>query len=392
MAIQNLKLTHFRNHRHFEMKSDGQNIVLYGDNGVGKTNVLEALSLLMPGRGMRQSSSKDCLYQPAGQGLRDTKDARIDLEAAPQSWHVATQLSEISGFIDVGIRYLSPELSQHQRRGLGKKQILIDGIVQKTQISVTPYLSMIWLTPMMERIFREGGAARRRFLDRLVQMLDPEHAHRVTRYEHYQRERLKLLRQGTYEDIWVATIEQKMAEIAVAVTAARRDVVRQLMLYGPKMASIHFPCPDIQLQGEVADWFETMPALAVEDRIQAALAAQRGQDKVRGQTKTGPHRDDLAVTQTLKQQPAANCSTGEQKLILIALLLAQARVLAYVQGRVPILLLDDVMAHLDGSYRHLLCLELKALNSQVWMSGTEREAFSDWQGDALYFHMPPPLK
>lgn len=391
MAIHSLKLTHFRNHSVFEIHPQGQHQILFGKNGAGKTNILEALSLLMPGRGLRQSNSRDCLYHPLNKSGQNDRSATW---SGVSSWHVTCQYQDVTGLMDLGVRYIAPAKSTTDqsplskqsapKQGQGKKQILIDGLVQKTQIAVTSYLSMIWLTPSMERLFREGGSARRRFLDRLVQMIDPEHAHRVARYEHHQRERLRLLKQGSHDQSWLAALEQKMAETAVAVTAARRDIVRQLQQYGQELATAHFPCPDLSLQGDVAGWFADLSALAVEDKIKQALAANRQTDRKRGQTQTGPHKDDLIIFDPQRQQPAENCSTGEQKLILLALLLAQARLLTMLLGRPPILLLDDVMAHLDQDYRRILKEELCPLKAQIWMSGTDRESFADWATEAHF--------
>lgn len=392
MAIHSLKLTHFRNHPVFEISPQGQHQILFGKNGAGKTNILEALSLLMPGRGLRQSNSRECLYQSPN---RSEQPRRTFSTSDITSWHVTCQYMDVTGLMDVGVRYISPprtatEAGVASGRGQGKKQILIDGIVQKTQIAITSYLSMVWLTPSMERLFREGGSARRRFLDRLVQMIDPEHAHRVARYEHHQRERLRLLKQGSQDQSWLAALEQKMAETAVAVTAARRDIVRQLQQYGQELATEHFPCPDLSLQGDVAGWFADLSALAVEDKIKQALATNRQTDRKRGQTLTGPHKDDLIIFDPQRQQFAENCSTGEQKLILLALLLAQARLLTMLLGRPPILLLDDVMAHLDQDYRRILKEELCPLKAQIWMTGTDRESFVDWAGEANFQEISAP--
>jgi DNA replication and repair protein RecF len=256
-----------------------------------------------------------------------------------------------------------------------RRVVKIDGKPAKGQGDLARYLSVAWLTPEMDRLFLEASSGRRRFIDRLVYGFVPDHASRVSAYERAMRERSRLLREGSADPSWLAALEQQMAEAAVAIAAARRDLVARLNQasaagIGP------FPRPEATMEGAVETWLGDGPALAAEDRFRESLVESRRRDAEAGGAAEGPHRSDLQVIHAERGAPAEQCSTGEQKALLIALVLAAARLRALEHGAAPILLLDEVVAHLDETRRAALFDELVALGAQAWLTGTDRALFA----------------
>ena len=349
-AIRRLSLADFRNYRSATLSPDARLIVLTGPNGAGKTNLLEALSLLGPGRGLR--------------GARPRELTRVGAER----WAVAAEVESDCGLISVGAG-----LGEDDRRWLG-----VDGETRRGRASASP-VSSVWLTPQMDRLFLEGAGPRRRFLDRLALAVDTAHAGRVADYEAAMRQRLALLRAGRADGDWLAALERSMAERGVAVAASRRELVERLRA---ALAAARGPFPQarLALAGDVDGWLEEGPALDAEDRLAAALAEGRRRDAESGRTGAGPHRSDLAVADMARGMPAAACSTGEQKALLIALVLASARLAA----RPPLLLLDDVAAYLDGSRREALFDEVERLGCQAWFTGAEAPLFRPLAGRACH--------
>jgi DNA replication and repair protein RecF len=273
--------------------------------------------------------------------------------------------------------------------GRDKRIVKIDGEIVKSQAALAEHTGALWLTPQMDRLFLEGPGARRRFLDRLVFDSDPAHAGRVNAYDHAMRERTALLRDGGGDAAWLATLEDTLATRGVAVAAARLDVVRRLARHltgdeaGRRTGA--FPGAEITAVGEIESWLADGPALAAEDRFRDRLAAERGRDGAEGRAATGPHRSDLAVRHLGNGQAAALCSTGEQKALLVALVLATARMRAYEQGPAPLLLLDEIAAHLDARRLEVLFDEIIQLGAQVWMTGTDSALFRPLAGRAQFF-------
>ncbi len=367
-AVERLTLTDFRCYENVRMETGGRSVVLTGPNGAGKTNVLEAVSLLTPGRGLRRSSLSEVARQDA---VRRTSGA-----PSPRAWAVAAKVATPTGVADIGTGLAGP--------GAEKRTVRIDGDNARNQAALSEYLDAQWLTPQMDRLFIDGRPARRRFLDRLVYGYDPAHSGRISAYEHAMRERARLLRDGAPDTAWLTALEDTMATKGVAVAAARGELVDRL---GRFCCASHGPFPgaELTIDGDVERWLGAGPALEAEDNLRGALAASRAQDSAVGGAQVGPHRSDLHVRHLDKDQPAELCSTGEQKALLIAIVLADARMAAAERGRVPVLLLDEVAAHLDQQRREALFQELSAIGAQVWLTGTDRGLFEPLAGEALFF-------
>ena len=356
VGVTRLVLTDFRNYREARLTLGTEPVVLTGPNGAGKTNLLEAVSFLAPGR-----------------GLRGAKLSEIDRRQAPgcedpaPGWAVAAVVATGRGTLRVGTG----------RDGLAgeRRTVRIDGEPIRSQAALGERLGLVWLTPSMDRLFVEGPGGRRRFLDRLVLGLDPGHASHVAAYEHALRERSRLLRDGPADPAWLAALEGVMAERGVAVAAGRREAVQRLDRVCAE-AEGPFPRARLTLVGMVEDWLGAMPALAAEERLAAALAANRQSDAQAGGALLGPHRSDLAVGLAEKSIAAELASTGEQKALLISILLAHAKLQRAVRGEPPLLLLDEIAAHLDTSRRAALFEELLRLDGQAWLTGTDAALFT----------------
>jgi DNA replication and repair protein RecF len=358
LAVSRLRLTNFRSYATAAFDGDARPVVLTGRNGTGKTNMLEAVSLLAPGRGLRQARLVD-----------------IDRRGAPAGWSVAATVSGAGGSFEIG----TGRDPQSPRRA-----VRVNGAPARGQSALAEYVSIVWLTPGMDRLFVDGAAARRRFLDRLVFGFDAAHAARVSAYEHVMRERSRLLKSGRRDDAWLAALEETMAGRGVAIAAARRDMASRLAracAEGPGP----FPRAGIGVTGHVEDWLDDGPALAAEDRMRRQLAEMRAEDAESGRTAVGPHRSDFAVRHLEKDMPAEFCSTGEQKTLLIAVVLADARLRAAERGIAPLLLLDEVVAHLDAGMRRALFEEVRALGVQAWLTGTDRATFAELESYAQFF-------
>ncbi|MDA8232009.1 MAG: DNA replication/repair protein RecF [Magnetospirillum sp.] len=361
LAVRRLVLTDFRCYARLSLDCDPRPVVLTGPNGAGKTNLLEALSFLAPGRGLRRARLAEAARREAGEG-------------AP--WAVAAVLDGPSGRIEIGTG---------REAGAERRAVRIDGQPAKPG-ALADVVSALWLTPAMDRLFIEGAGGRRRFLDRLVLGLEPSHGAHAAAYEHAMRERSRLLKAGNADPGWVSALEDSMARHGVAVAAARRRAVAVLdeacrRGVGP------FPAARLALAGEVEGWLDRMGEDAAEGRLAAALERARGQDAVAQAAAIGPHRSDLEVRHAVKDLPAGQCSTGEQKAVLVSIVLAQARVRTEMRGVAPLLLLDEVAAHLDSVRRDALFDELSGLAAQSWMTGTDEHLFDGFQDRAQFFRV-----
>ena len=357
LGVTRLVLTDFRNYRSARLDLEPGPVVLTGPNGAGKTNLLEAVSFLSPGR-----------------GLRNARLGEVDYHGSESGWAVAATVSTRRGAVAIG----TGRVDAAERRA-----VRIDGEIARGQSALGERLGIVWLTPQMDRLFLEGPAGRRRLLDRLVLGLDPAHAGRVAAYEQAMRERSRLLRDGPADASWLAALEEVMAEKGVAVAAARRDAVERLDRACAE-ADGPFPRARLKLDGVVEAWLGEMPALAAEDLLKAELAAGRAADALSGGAGIGPHRSDLAVTHAGKGVAAESASTGEQKALLIAIVLAHARLQCEIRGEPPVLLLDEVAAHLDAFRREALFDALTALDGQVWLTGTDAALFAPLRADARF--------
>lgn len=370
-AVTRLVLTNFRCYDRLRLAPDGRPVVLTGPNGAGKTNLLEALSLLAPGRGLRRARLEEIdRGGAAGPGNR---------------WAVAATVETPQGPVEIGTAHEAADCAPgDSEAGRGRRAVRVDGAAARGQAPLAAVATIAWLTPEMDRLFLEASSDRRRFLDRLVYGHQPGHATRVAAYEQAMRERNRLLRERVGDNAWLDALEQRMAEESVAIAAARNDVVARLN-GAMALAEGPFPRAGLALDGMVEGWLGDGPALAVEDRLRAALRAARPEDAAAGRTGAGPHRTDLAVRHLEKDRPAGECSTGEQKALLISIVLADARLVAMQSGSTPILLLDEVAAHLDGRRRTALFDELCALGAQAWLTGTDRSLFAGLEGRAQFF-------
>lgn len=364
-AVLSLTLRDFRNYARLQLRLSGAPVVLTGANGAGKTNILEALSFFSPGRGLRRARLSD-----------------ISRHGAADCWAAHAEMTTAIGPIAVGTGLA--ESSEDEDGGGERRVVRINGETVAAASDLAEYLDVVWLTPQMDRLFIDGVSTRRRFMDRLVYGLDGGHARQVAAYERAMRERNRLLRTGGADPAWLAALESQMAEHGVAVAAARRDGLTRIEA-GMALATGPFPRARLAAQGVVESWLAEMPALAVEEKVRTALAERRGIDREAGAATEGPHRSDMAVWHAEKAQAAEHCSTGEQKALLVAITLANARLIKARRQAPPLMLLDEISAHLDGRRRSALYDELLALGGQVWLTGTDDELFAGLTGRAEFF-------
>ncbi len=369
VAVTRLTLSNFRCYDFQRLDLDTRPVVLSGNNGAGKTNILEAVSLLAPGRGMRRAKAAELARRDAGCE-----------EDSGRPWGVAATVHTVGGPVDIGTGREESGLKGTRERRI----VRIEGETARGQSVLADYVDVVWLLPQMDRLFLDGSIARRRFLDRLVFGFDPSHATRMNAYEHGLRERAKLLKTGRNDDRWLSGLEEQMATKAVAVAAARKDIGARLNIlavegWGP------FPGAQLTPTGLVEGWLDDFSALEVEDKFRDFLAAHRDIDAKVGGAKDGVHKSDLLVRHVPKDQPAEVCSTGEQKALLTGMVLANTKALALDRGRIPLLLLDEVGAHLDEDRRKALFEAICALGAQAWMTGTDLASFQPMKSQANFF-------
>ena len=337
LFLSSLTLSHFRSHKRAVIETDARPVAVHGPNGAGKTNILEAISLLSPGRGLRRSSAQDMTRRPEALGWK--------LSALLQT---AGQIHEIEILSDQG----------------AARQVRIDGKAV-AQTALGRVARVLWLIPSMDRLWIEGAEGRRRFLDRMTLSFLPDHAEQSLAYEKAMRERNRLLKDMVREPSWYLALEQQLAEAGAAINA-NRIAALQAITDAQTQAETAFPTATLTLVNDMPD---------TADGLRSALADSRMRDLAAGRTLIGPHRADLEGVYAAKNIPARDCSTGEQKALLVSLILANARALTADFGAPPILLLDEVAAHLDANRRAALYDEITALGSQAWMTGTGPELF-----------------
>ncbi|TQV76384.1 DNA replication/repair protein RecF [Denitrobaculum tricleocarpae] len=393
LSISRLMLTDFRSYEAVSLEIAPGPVILTGPNGAGKTNLLEAVSFLSPGRGLRGAKLTEIARRTPGQGMsgqgtsgRETSElaetnATMD-NPGHSNWAVAAEVETPDGPRMLGTG--RDVAGGNNGAGRERRLIKIDGEFVRGQQALSEILSVVWLTPQMDGLFRESASGRRRFMDRLTYGFDPEHAGRISAYEHAMRERSRLLKSGRNDATWVASLEDTMARYGVAIAAARRAFLERLAWSGAAAVSA-FPRARLALAGDLEAQLESQPALAVEDELRDRLAAGRGRDAETGGASVGPHRSDLVVHHVAKDMPAALCSTGEQKALLISMVLAHARLVTLDRGAPPLLLLDEVAAHLDASRRGALYNEILALGAQAWLTGTEASVFLELADSAQFF-------
>ncbi|MDP1616507.1 DNA replication/repair protein RecF [Phenylobacterium sp.] len=361
-VLTRLTLTDFRSYVRGELEMDGRPVVLAGPNGAGKTNLLEAISLLTAGRGLR------------GAALAEI-GRRLPGETRGRPWAVAAEIRLGEDVLKVGT---GTEIA-----GAARRTVRLDGETV-TPGRLSDLQRQVWLTPAQDRLFLEGAAERRRFFDRLVYAARPEHAGQASAYEKAQRERMRLLTDGPHDPAWLGALEARMGQAGAQMATARAASLADLQAEIDSRGERPFPQARLTLTGEweqmAKDGVETGE---IETRLVAALAAARDRDASAGRALTGPHRGDLAVIHLEKDRPAAECSTGEQKALILNLVLAQAARLSRAESAPnPILLLDEVAAHLDRRRRGALFDEIEALGLQAFLTGTDEHLFEDLRGRA----------
>ncbi|MGK7654796.1 DNA replication/repair protein RecF [Roseovarius sp. B08] len=352
LYLSSLSLSHFRSHKGVRIEADTRPLALYGPNGAGKTNILEAVSLFSPGRGLRRAAAQDMARRPDAIGWK--------LTGVLRSMH---QVHEIETWSEEG----------------GARQLRIDGKAA-SQVALGRVARVLWLIPSMDRLWIEGAEGRRRFLDRMTLSFVPSHAEATLAYEKAMRERNRLLKDQVRDGHWYVALERQMAEAGTAIHTNRVTALEQLAT-AQAQAETAFPVAELELtmtEGE-------MPCTRSDFRD--ALSESRFRDIAAGRTLVGPHRADLYGVYAAKGVPAAECSTGEQKALLVSLILANARALAQDFGAPPILLLDEVAAHLDAARRAALYDEICALGAQAWMTGTGPELFTELGERAQLFEV-----
>jgi DNA replication and repair protein RecF len=367
--IRRLTLTNFRSYHaaQIELAQAGP-VVLTGANGAGKTNLIEAISLLAPGRGLRRATMEELAFAE-GDG----------------AWAVSAEIEGMLGLATLGTGIEPPS----EPETAPARKFRVDREPVGSAAAFADHLRVVWLVPAMDPLFNGPASERRRFLDRLVLAVDAQHSSRVAALERSLRSRNRLLEEAHSDPHWLDAVEHETAEIAVAVAAARSETVNRLAgaLVAARASAPEFPHAEIALQGWMEQLLPDHSAIEIEDRYRTLLKDNRGRDAAAGRTLDGPHLSDLSVTHAGKGIPASDASTGEQKALLIRLVLAHARLIKEMTGFAPLLLLDEVVAHLDPARRAALYDALAALEAQVWMTGADPAVFGDIVGRAQVFEV-----
>ncbi len=345
--LSTLTLSHFRSHKGARLSADQRPVAIYGANGSGKTNILEAISLFSPGRGLRRSSAEDMMRRPDNLGWK------------------------VGGILTAAATEYEVEITSNNGAA---RQVKIDG-KPKAQTALGQLVRILWLVPAMDRLWIEGAEGRRRFLDRITLSFSPAHADQSLKYEKAMRERNRLLKDQVTDPHWYAALEGHMAQAGVAIMAARIDALEKIRTaqLGGRTA---FPTADLSIAETQRDIPDDV------DEFCISLQENRARDMAAGRSLLGPHRSDLLGVYQAKGMAAKGCSTGEQKALLISIILANARALSEESGEPPLILLDEVAAHLDIERRNALYSEICQLNAQAWMTGTEPGIFAELSGKA----------
>ena len=367
--LRRLVLADFRSYRTLDLDIAGDLVVLTGENGAGKTNILEAISLLAPGRGLRRADLGDCASEQGAGG-----------------WAVSAEIDDGEMRVQLGTGREPSDSALPQSR-----KCRIDRAPVGSARAFSDYIRVVWLTPAMDGLFVGPAGERRRFLDRLVLAVDADHGPRVSALERALRNRNRLLEDNFADAAWLDATEREIAELAVAVAAARSETVARLatLVAASRDDASPFPWADLALAGELEAMIPDCPALEVEERYRAILRAGRARDAAAGRTLVGPQASDLVVRHGPKNADAARSSTGEQKALLVGLVLAHAQLVASMSGMAPLVLLDEIAAHFDPRRRAALYDGLERLGAQVWMTGADAAAFDDIADRATMFAVTP---
>ncbi len=368
-VVVRLSLAQFRSYPSLDLEVGMPVVALAGENGAGKTNVLEAISLFTQGRGLRRAEFSD-MARAGGDG---TFSAALVIDG------------------EGGEHRLGTGLSAPGEDGRALRVCRVDGAQAGSPAAFGEHIRLVWLTPDLDGLFRGSAGERRRFLDRLVLAVDGSHGARVSALERALRSRNRVLEEDAGNRAWLDAIEREVAEYGVAVAAARAETVTRLaaLIAETRDETSPFPWAGLALEGEIDALVASLPAVDAEDAYRGLLAAGRSRDRAAGRTLIGPQASDLSVRHGPKDIAASLASTGEQKALLIGLVLSHARLVSAMSGLAPVVLLDEIAAHLDPRRRAALYRSLAALGGQVWMTGADPELFADMPGDASLFHVTP---
>lgn len=383
-GVTRLTLTDFRNYAHLRINAKLAPVIITGENGTGKTNILEAISFLTPGRGLRSARLAD---------IRRITPALVNDEYSPTeisnlNWAVSALVNKGEDEIEIGtaVEKTTRETDDDDFRSYERRIVKINGQKTSSQSDLGKYISAIWLTPQMDRLFRGGSQPRRSFLDRLVYAFDVEHAKRTANFEHLYKEWYQLLKNGNHNNNWLTSLEENMAGIGVAIAAARRELIAKLNKFIEKEPDDVFPNVMLELDGTIEQLLDTMPAIDVEDYYIQKLKSQR-RNVLYNDNVDGVNRTDFKVYYKKKRMPAELCSTGEQKSLLISIILAQTKCQTLDKGFAPVLLLDEVVAHLDDLKREALLEKIRDLGIQAWITSTDPKLFASLSDEAQFLEV-----
>jgi DNA replication and repair protein RecF len=371
-AVRRLTLSNFRSYRAASLDISRNLVVLTGPNGAGKTNLIEAVSFLVPGRGLRRATLEEVAFSEGDGGSNG-------------AWAVSAEVEGMLGLATLGTGVEPPGPGDLAR----SRQCRVDREPVPSAAAFADHLRVIWLIPAMDQLFMGPASERRRFLDRLVLAVDAEHTGRVAALERSLRSRNRLLEEARPDPHWLDAVEHETAELAVAVAAMRAETVRRLQGALAGRRDEAFPSAEIALDGWMERLIPDYPAVEIEDRYRSVLKDNRARDAAAGRTLDGPHLTDLRVVYPGKAIAAADASTGEQKALLIGLVLAHAGLISEMTGFAPVLLLDEVVAHLDPARRAALYDALSRLDAQVWMTGADAVVFAEVAGSTDVFTISP---
>jgi DNA replication and repair protein RecF len=369
LSVSKLQLSSYRNFTQLNLELSDIPVIITGNNGVGKTNILEAISFLTPGRGLRNAK----LNEIDSKNTNESQSLQLS-----KPWQVSAIVTSV-----YGLSKIVTGRASGIDAGSNKRIVKINEQLTKGHTELISLFNVLWLTPQMDQIFNLSSSVRRRFLDRLVYNFDAEHAKRLTSYEHYTKERLKLLKMNRSDSDWLTALECNMAETGVAIAAARVQAAGYIQEAIYNLNDL-FPKARLRMQGDIESRIEQTSALQLEEEFKIKLRENRKLDSIVGRTNYGVHRSDLQVYHIDKKTEAALCSTGEQKALLLSIILAEALAKVKWRSLVPVILLDEVVAHLDSARREALFEIILSLRAQTWITGTDVSQFESLQGRAQF--------
>jgi DNA replication and repair protein RecF len=380
-AIQHLTLVNFRNYRYLRLNLEKPFLVFYGENGSGKTNILEAVSFLSPGRGLRNCK------------LSEVKTFDLSKDKQPpfltnSSWGVSAQIKNSEEEFEIGTSVESTlrEIDFNEAKSVEKRIIKVNTQKISSQAELNNYISLIWVTPQMDRLFSGSPQNRRNFLDRIVCSFDTEHTKRLSSFDNLYHQWLQILKNGSQNHNWLLSLEDQLAALGVSIAAARKEQINKLNLFIEQNPDDIFPEAMLELDGTVEQLLNEKPAVYVEDFYRESLFKQR-RSVLFNDSGNNFNKTDLCVFYKKKNIPAALCSTGEQKSLLLSIILSQAKSLSFLRGNPPILLLDEIAAHLDEKKKDAFLSKIHTLETQVWLTTTDKNEFINIKSEAQFFNV-----